>query len=149
MLSDPGRLLEREGGPGKTVWKEGTALRILKQLALIFGVCLAGDLLSVVIHNFLPGNVLGMLLMLLLLWRGWVKESQIQETADFFEHNMAFLFLPTCLGVLELSSEVLAVLGQILVIILITTLLTVTVTSATVKLLSRRSGGRKEDSYAA
>ena len=51
--------------------------------------------------------------------------------------------------VLELSGEVVAVLGQILVIILITTLLTVTVTSATVKLLSRRSGGRKEDGYAA
>ena len=115
-------------------------LRILKQMALIFGVCLAGDLLSLAIRGFLPGNVLGMLLMLLLLAAHWVQEDRIREAADFFEHNMAFFFLPTCLGVLELSENVVASLGPILLIILISTLLTVTVTALTVTLLNRRTG---------
>lgn len=111
-------------------------VNIAKQLALLFAVCVAGDLLSTCIGGFLPGNVLGMVLLLLLLCSGRLRTERLREVSDFFEQNMAFFFLPACLGVLELPGEVRAVLGPILVIVVLSTLLTGVVTAATVKLVS-------------
>lgn len=116
---------------------------ILKQLAIIFAVCVTGDLLSTCIGGFVPGNVIGLLLLLLLLISGRLREKQLKEVAGFFEEVMPIFFLPSCLGILELPQEVRSVLWSVLAVIVLSTVLTGVVTAATVRLVSRLGGGRK------
>ena len=59
-------------------------MRILLQLALILGICYAGDLIHDITGIPVPGNILGMLILLLLLCLKIVKLEQIREISDFF-----------------------------------------------------------------
>lgn len=48
----------------------------------------------------IPGNVIGMALMLLALAVGWVKIEWIQEAADLLLSYMALFFVPAGVGVM-------------------------------------------------
>ena len=75
-------------------------LRITLQILLITGLSQLGQWLS---HTFslpLPGNLIGMFLMLALLFSGLLKESHIQEGADLLLKYMSFFFIPAGVGLL-------------------------------------------------
>ena len=78
----------------------------MKQLGVLLACAVAGDAFSILLRGRLPGNVLGLTLLLLLLAYGPVRLGHIEDTADFLLHNMAFFFLPACLGVLEIFAEI-------------------------------------------
>ena len=112
-------------------------MKHLRQLAILFALCAAGDLLSLLTAGRLPGNVLGMMLLFVLLVTGLLRLSHIEDAADFFLKNMAFFFLPACLGVLEIYDEIRDVVLPLLAVCLLTTLLTAAVTAAVVRLVLR------------
>lgn len=75
-------------------------LRITLQILLITGLSQLGQWLS---HTFalpLPGNLIGMFLLLALLFTGLLKESHIQEGADLLLKYMSFFFIPAGVGLL-------------------------------------------------
>lgn len=122
-------------------------MKYLRQLGILFALCAAGDLLALLTGGYLPGNVLGMSLLFVLLVSGLVKLSHIEDTADFFLKNMAFFFLPACLGVLEIYDQIRPVLIPLLAVCLLTTLLTALAAAGTVHLvlaLQRRHAARRE-----
>ena len=90
-------------------------MKHLKQLALLLACCVGGNLISALLHGALPGNVLGLTLLLVLLICRAVKLHHVEDTADFLLQNMAFFFLPACLGILDIfadiKGEILAILG--------------------------------------
>lgn len=112
-------------------------MKYLRQLATLFAFCVAGDALSVLTAGKLPGNVLGMSLLFALLALGLVKLSHVENAADFFLQNMAFFFLPACLGILDVFPQIRGVLLPILAVILLTTLLTAGAAAGTVHLVLR------------
>lgn len=120
-------------------------MKYLKQLGALLACCIAGDALSLLLHHRLPGNVLGMALLLVLLLTGVLKESHVQDTADFLLHNMAFFFLPACLGVLEIFSEIRSEIAAILAVCVLTTLCTAAATALTVHLVYQLQRRGKED----
>lgn len=107
-------------------------MKYLRQLAILFAFCIFGDVLSVLFGGAMPGNVLGLTLLFLCLAIGIIRINHIEKTADFFLNNMAFFFLPACLGILDVFSQISQYLFPILAVILLTTLLTATATSLTV-----------------
>ena len=122
-------------------------MKYLRQLGILFALCTAGELLAYAVGGRLPGNILGMMLRFVLLCTGLLKLSHVEETADFFLKNMAFFFLPACLGILELFEQLRPVLGRLLLVCLITTFLTALAAAGTVKLvlaLQRRHADKKE-----
>ena len=56
-------------------------MNYLKQLAILLACCVAGDALSILMHGALPGNVLGLALLLLLLVFGRIQPHQVEGTA--------------------------------------------------------------------
>lgn len=120
-------------------------MKYLKQLGVLLACCIAGDALSLLLNHRLPGNVLGMALLLVLLLTGVLKESHVQDTADFLLHNMAFFFLPACLGVLEIFSEIRSEIAAILAVCVLTTLCTAAATALTVHLVYRLQRREKEE----
>ncbi len=115
----------------------------LEQLGVLLGCCVAGDALSLLLRGRLPGNILGLTLLLVLLIRGMVKPAHVADTADFLLRNMAILFLPACLGVLDIFADIKTEILGIIAVCALTTLCTAAATALTVHLvcrLQRRAG---------
>lgn len=115
----------------------------LEQLGVLLGCCVAGDALSLLLRGRLPGNILGLTLLLVLLICGMVKPAHVADTADFLLRNMAILFLPACLGVLDIFADIKTEILGIIAVCALTTLCTAAATALTVHLvcrLRRRAG---------
>lgn len=120
----------------------------LRELGVILALCVAGDALSALIGGVLPGNVLGMMLLLVLLLTRVLKARHIEHTADFFLKNMAIFFLPVSLGILDLYAGLHSQLAAILAVCVLTTFVTAFVTASTVHLvlrLQRKQEGGERD----
>ncbi len=111
-------------------------MKILIQLGLIFGVCILGDLISAVLPFAFPGSVVSMLLMLLLLLSNILKESAIEESANFFLKNMTFFFIPFGVGILRYAALIQSVWWQLLVVNLVSLLVCFAASSWTVALVT-------------
>lgn len=107
-------------------------MKFLKQFAILCAFCFAGDLLSIPLQGKIPGNVLGMILLLLFLSLKWIRESHIYEIGEFLQQNMAFFFLPATLGILEALPQVGSQFGIILLISFLTTFFTAAAAAFTV-----------------
>ena len=91
-------------------------MRILFQLAIVFGLCLVGQFVSDILPIAIPASIISLVLLLLLLLIKAVKPRQIQEISEFLLKNMAFLFIPAGVSVVEQYTYL---KGHILVLALI------------------------------
>lgn len=119
-------------------------MSVLKQLIVIFAVCLVGEGLSAVLPFAFPASVAAMVILLILLSCKAIKPVHLRETGGFFLDNMAFFFVPVCVGVLEYWDVVVQNLWPILLISLLTTPLVFFVTGHVVQLTVRLMA-RKEN----
>lgn len=118
-------------------------MNLLRQIAILFTICIAGNALSALSGGALPGNVLGMVLLLILLVTQWLKLSAVESTADFFLNNMAFFFIPSTLGILRVYADIQSELAKLVIVCVATTFLTAASAGYTVVLV-RRLQNRKE-----
>lgn len=114
-------------------------MRILLQLALIIGISLIGEILHRYVGVPIPGNILGMLILLLLLCVKVVKLDRIKEVSDFFLKNIAFFFLPPSIGIMAAGEEVMSQWPLLLFLCIALTIITLAATGWTVQLLARCS----------
>ncbi len=114
-------------------------MRVFLQLALILGICYAGDL----IHDYtgipVPGNILGMLILLLLLCLKIVKLDQIREVSDFFLKRLSFFFLPPAIGLMLVGDDVKSQWPLLLFLCIVITIVTMVTTGWTVQLFSKKN----------
>ena len=64
-------------------------MRIPLQLAVIFAICIAGEVLHRVVGVPLPGNIIGMVLLLILLCTKVIKPEHISGVSSFFLKYLA------------------------------------------------------------
>ena len=107
-------------------------MEILLQLCIILGACLAGEIISAVLPFAFPSSVIAMLLLLVLLLCGALKEKNIQTVGDFLLKNMSVFFLPSAIGILQYWDIIGGVLVEFLLICALTTVLTFVATAYTV-----------------
>ena len=118
-----------------------------RQLGVLIACCVAGDALSILLHGALPGNVLGLTLLLLLLIFGPVRMDHVEHSADFLLQNMAFFFLPACLGVLEIFAQIKNEILAMLAVCVLTTLCTAAATALTVHIVFRLQHRESEEAF--
>lgn len=75
-------------------------MKYVMQFGLLCAFYYFGDLVSRLTRLPIPGSVIGLLLLLLLLRTGVVRERHIAGAADFLIHIMPILFLPITVGLL-------------------------------------------------
>ena len=123
-------------------------MHILTELSLIFALCLAGEGIAALLPVAFPASVISMVLLMVLLLTGVVKDRHIQTASHFLVANMAFFFLPSFVGLLEHIELLKSQLVPLLLIIMLTTPVVYLVTGWTVRLLMLRHRNRKEDRHA-
>ena len=118
-------------------------MKLLKQLCIILGICLAGEGIAWILPISFPSSVISMFLMLLLLIAGILKLEHIKEVSEYLVQNMAFFFIPAGVAIIEKYE---LVQGKILVLLLIsflTLILTFLAAAFTVQGVIRlQEGGR-------
>ena len=124
------------------------SMKILKQLVVILALCLLAEWLVSLLPIAFPSSVMAILILALLLVTGILKEEQIQETADFMLSNMALVFIPISIGMIEelelLKGQVAGFLVVVIISLLLTFLGTYAVVFAVQKCM-RAMAGRKTD----
>lgn len=108
-------------------------MKILWQIGILTGICLAAQWLVTLLPFSFPASVMAMLVLLILLLTGVLKTRHIRELSSWFLQNMALLFVPATVGVLNYLDIIRDNLFPILFISAVTTLLVFAVTGWTVK----------------
>lgn len=123
-------------------------MAILKQLCLIFAICLVSEGISAVLPFTLPASVISMLILLLLLVFRVVKPRHLREVSDFMLNNMALFFIPVVSSMIQHKDVLFANFWTIILICLLTTPVVFFVTGHVVQLtvrLMRRKGEKHHD----
>lgn len=71
-------------------------------LFIILAFLAIGNLLSALLGGFMPGSVIGMLLLFVSLITGIVKDKWVRQVATFLTDNMMIFFMPAFMGIMDL-----------------------------------------------
>ena len=108
-------------------------MKLLLQIAVVFGICLVGEGLAALLPIPFPASVISMLLLFLLLLFKVLRPQHIKEKADFLMKHMAFFFIPAGVGIMEQVGLVKDSLLPLILVVVLTTLITFGVTAFTVR----------------
>jgi holin-like protein len=106
---------------------------------LLFQLC--GEIISRFLNLPIPGNVMGMGLLLLGLTTGWIDVKWIEEAADILLSNMTLFFVPAGVGVMVYSDLIAAEWLPITVATIISTFVVMAVTGVLAQKLENREQG--------
>ncbi|SFM32045.1 CidA/LrgA family protein [Methanolobus profundi] len=113
-------------------------MKYVIQFAIILAICYVGDL----IHNYLalpiPGNVLGMVLLLILLLTGILELSMIEDVSNFLLKHLSFFFIPAAVGLITCFTILEGKWTALFIISVVSTFIIAVVTGATVQILMKR-----------
>lgn len=122
-------------------------MKLLREATIIIGLYFIGDFISKTIITFIPGNIIGMLILLLLLSLKVIKLEAIENVAKFLLDNLAFFFIPAGVGLLTAVDVLKGNAIKIVLVCIISTFIVMGVTGITVQgLINRRNKKLKEES---
>ena len=131
------QIRKKPPAPAAFSLNEVFSLHITAEIAIVFGICLISQVISALLPFAFPASVIGMLLLLVLLMAGIIKERHIQRVSSFLIGNMAFFFLASCVGLMEHASLLMDCLIPFLFIAAVTTPLVYGATAWTIQLMMR------------
>jgi holin-like protein len=99
-------------------------MKIIKQIFFILLFYVIGESISFGISSifpniFIPGTILGMLLLVLALLLKVVKNEYVEDVGIFLTSNMAFFFIPAAVSVIEYFDLLKVSIIRILILVII------------------------------
>ena len=118
-------------------------MKYLKEIAIIFGITMAGEILNEMIPLPVPAGVYGLFILLGLLCTKIVKLEDVAATGNLLLDVMPLMFVPAAVGLLEKYKELTSILVPFVVISAVSTLIVMTVTGKTTEIILHRQ--KKEE----
>lgn len=112
-------------------------MNLIVEFCIVFLICMAGEWIAALLPFTLPASVISLILLLILLLSGGVKERTIQGTSHFPIDNMGLFFIPSVVGTLEYLDVLKLQLVPFLVVSLVSTPLVYAATVWSVRLLMK------------
>ena len=112
-------------------------------LFFILAFLAIGNLLSGLLGGFMPGSVIGMLLLFVSLLTGIVQDRWIRQVATFLTDNMMIFFMPAFMGIMDLWGVIKMNLWAWVAILILSTALVLVATGVVQGLIERISLRRK------
>ena len=117
---------------------------MMLELGLILVICLAGEWIAAVLPFAFPASVISMVLLMVLLMTGVIKEKMIQTVSKFLVVNMGLFFVPSLVGTLQYVDVLKTQIVPFLVVTFLTTPIVYLAAAWSVQLLMKVLG-KKED----
>lgn len=76
-------------------------MKVVNGFAIIMAFFALGEAASILMGHFVPGSVVGMVLLFAALCLQWVDAESIRPVAKFLTGNMILLFIPTFIGIID------------------------------------------------
>lgn len=89
-------------------------LKVLKQLGLIFLLCLFGDFIAGLLPFSVPTGVLCMVILFLIFLFRIAGTESLKESNDFLMENMALFFIPAGVGIVQYYDVMKMLCGRLL-----------------------------------
>lgn len=99
-------------------------MKTLEQLLIIFLFSIVGDLISSILPFPLPGSIIGLVLLYIALKTKLIETQQIDDSAQWLKSNMAILFVPLSVGIMNYFDILIDNALALVLIIIISTILT-------------------------
>lgn len=112
-------------------------MRVLRQISLIFLICLVCEWVASLLPFPFPGSVLSMIVLFLLFALKWLRPDDIKETSGLLLSNMMLVFLPSFVSIMNYFDVLKSIAVQFILIILVSTMVTFLVGGAVVSLVFR------------
>ena len=111
--------------------------KIAIQIAIIYIIYIAGNFISRLIADVIviPGNIIGMVILLVLLTSNILKLSMIEETVNFMLKYMGFFFLPLTVGLTQSFKLIQNSIFQIIIILVVSCILVMFVSAKVTDIL--------------
>lgn len=114
-------------------------MKIIKQIFIILLFYVIGEAISHIIelifpNIFIPGTIIGMLLLLTFLMTEKIKLEYVNDVGTFLTSNMAFFFIPAAVSVIEYIDILKSVFLKIILIVIISTIINFFVIAWVVKI---------------
>lgn len=118
-------------------------MKYVKEIAIIFGITMAGEILNAIVPLPVPAGVYGLFLLLGLLCLKIVCLEDVSATGNLLLDLMPLMFIPAAVGLIEKMDALRAILVPLVVISVVSTLFVMTVTGKTAEFILKRQ--KKED----
>lgn len=118
-------------------------MNLIFELGILFLICMAGEGIAVLLPITIPASVISLILLLILLLSGVLKERQIRQSSAFLTENMGILFIPAAVGTLEYLDVLKAQAIPFLLITVVSTPFVYFITAWSVQLLMKLFNRKK------
>ena len=118
-------------------------MNLIFELGILFLICMVGEGIAVLLPITIPASVISLILLLILLLSGVLKERQIRQSAVFLTENMGILFIPAAVGTLEYLDVLKAQAIPFLLITVVSTPIVYFITAWSVQLLMKLFNRKK------
>lgn len=119
-------------------------MKLLREMLIVLAIYFVGQFISTALHLPLPGNILGMIILLILLCTKIVKVEQVDTVSTFLLDHLAFLFIPAGVGLLNAVSDLKGNIINLLIIVITSTMVIMASTGIIVqfvmKLMNKNKG---------
>lgn len=113
-------------------------MKLLRQLGIVLLICMIGEVIQKLTHIPIPGNVLGMIILLFCLIFKVINLEMIEDVSKFLLDHLAFFFIPPGVGLIKSLNLLQENWFAILSIIVVSTIVTMATTGITIQILQRR-----------
>ena len=112
---------------------------------LILLFYLLGCFVAALIGNFVPGSVIGMILLFCALSLKWVRAGHVKKVSMFLLDNMMLFFIPVGVGLITSYTLLSRYMLAIIVASLVSTVLVIAVVGLVEQKLESKKRSKKED----
>ncbi len=75
--------------------------KIIIQIAFLYGIYLVGHWIQEALNLFVPGSVIGLIILFILLSTNVVKDVWVEKGANFFVKHLTLFFIPATVGIIN------------------------------------------------
>ncbi|GFP75118.1 CidA/LrgA family protein [Clostridium sp. YIM B02505] len=112
-------------------------MKLFRELLIILVIFFIGEFISKTFNLPIPGNIIGMLLLLVLLLTKVIKLSYIETISNFFLDHLSFFFIPAGVGLLTSMDVLKSSWGRILIVCILSTIIMIAVTGFVIQLVTK------------
>lgn len=113
-------------------------MRLIISFFFILAFYFVGESISYFINHFIPGNIIGMLLLFFSLHFKLINPDRIKYAAIGMTKNMTLFFIPASVGLMEYTGLLSEFWASILIITLVSTLIVLAVAGWVQQAMERR-----------
>ena len=117
-----------------------TLVTLAGQVGLLGAIFAVSNVVVTRLHLRVPGNIVGMLLLLALLSTGVVQERWVAAAAGLLTKHLAFFFIPIAVGLMDWGGLLWQVGHWLLLAIVVSSIVGIVTSGGLIQLLSRRAG---------